>query len=328
MGEVQSVVGLCSSTVIIIPPDQLNQKRKTVAAEVLKALAACHIYLICTRPKLTFDPATFTYNFVGSSGHFVRRIKGVEERVPFSFRPAPEPAGRVEVAPYPHRQLVSVLADGSAGDFAWPASVMAQQTNVPDRAIFDLEVVYVGQAYGQGHRSAMDRLRSHETLQKVLASTAENSPDDEVLIIMVQVEPPQIFTSIDGTRDAQFMGKADTEHWLDIFKHPLTEKQQISLNEAGLIAYFKPHYKDKFKDLFPKYTQLFLKQCYERDFWGLNVEVNTEDLHLRLWSPQRAAGYHHIGSFDLHDPTQRMAFFGVTDASGKFHAVDISGPSY
>lgn len=46
----------------------------------------------------------------------------------------------------------------------------------------NFEVLYVGQAFAEGKRTAIDRLKSHSTLQKILAETMSDYPDDQVFI--------------------------------------------------------------------------------------------------------------------------------------------------
>ena len=108
----------------------------------------------------------------------------------------------------------------------------------------------------------------------------------------------------------------------------LTENLQIALIEAGLIRYFQPAYNDKFKKRFPHPTQKILSEIYSIDFGALTVELNTEPVNVRLYSPSRAAGFYHMASVDLHDPAVRSSFFNIMNVEDGLDAPAASGPLY
>jgi hypothetical protein len=51
----------------------------------------------------------------------------------------------------------------------------------------------------EGRRSALDRLKSHPTLQKILADVVHKMPDDEILLLTFEYLPYRVITSMDGT---------------------------------------------------------------------------------------------------------------------------------
>jgi hypothetical protein len=320
-------LNLHTSTVIMIPPDQLHRKADGPAG-FAEAAAECHIYLICRRLRLSFDPNTFKLGPEIAEGHFVRRVDGKEERIAFRKKIGAPEGGRVEVGPYPHRELIGFNALGEP-ERVFPATVLVQQTHVSDDTVRDFEVMYVGQAFGEGDRSALDRLRAHATLQKILAELSAGRPDDEVMLFLVKYEPAQFFASIDGITKSGIGGEADTEHFLDVMDNPLSEKQEIAIAEAGLIRYFAPEYNEKYKASFPDEDHKILEDCYKLDFAGLVVEINTEDVLAPLWSPNtKGKVLHHIANFDLHDLAVRRSFFSFVDKNGKYALMNDSGPVY
>ena len=219
--------------------------------------------------------------------------------------------------------------NGKLADIHWPAWVLSIASALEDDTLRDMEVIYVGQAYGDGSRTALDRLRSHSTLQRILAESAATRPDDEVILLLFKYEPATLFTHMDGITNDGITGAGDHEHFMSLVDNPLSERQEISLAEAGLIRYFAPHYNEVYKTSFPSEGQKLLDECYRLDFAGLIVEIDTEDVGLRLWSPATPGkGRHHIAKFDLHDPTTRRSFFSLVDTKGRYALMNKSGPTF
>ena len=90
-------------------------------------------------------------------------------------------ATSVKLAPYPHRDIETFLPSGE-GVRHVPATMLAT-TVAKDPALCRLEALYVGEAYAAGQRSAFDRLKSHSTLQKILADVVTTRLDDEILLL-------------------------------------------------------------------------------------------------------------------------------------------------
>ena len=93
----------------------------------------------------------------------------------------------------------------------------------------ELEVLYVGQAYAAGQRTAIDRLRSHATLQRILADTQHGMPDDEILLFAFEYAPYRVIMTIDGIDKKAFSDEDDSSRFLSILDNPLSEHQQICL---------------------------------------------------------------------------------------------------
>ena len=235
--------------------------------------------------------------------------------------------GEVKVGPYPYKELIGYDQEGKEGVF-WP-TMMSFQAEIEDRSINDFEVLYVGQAFGDGNRTAFDRLQSHQTLQRVLADTHARRPDDELLLVLFEYEAAKVFVQMDGiAKDAEISGYEDLEHLRNVIHNPPSTKEEISIAEAGLIWYFRPEYNVKLKNSHPHDELKLLESLYKLDFSGLVVEINTEEFPLRLWSQERNPGHHHIAKFDLHDPKARRTFFSLVDNAGQMTITGGSGPVY
>lgn len=322
----ETSIGLASSRCIMIPPEEILSG-KDVTESQKTVLDACHIYLICRRPRISFDKDKFVSSKGISYGILLRNINGKREEYAFSSVLINDDGGPISVAPYPHRDLYGCDKMGIVTR-KWPATLIPSISNVPS-SLRDFEVLYVGQAFGDGTRTALKRLQQHQTLQKILAETHATKPDDEIMIFMFEYPSPKIHVFMDGIgNDAEISGDEDIDHVLNVINNPPTEREVISMSEAGLIWYFKPEYNVKLKTSKPSSELKLLESCYKYDIAGMTVEINTEELGCRLWSYQRLPGYHHVAQFDLHDPQTRRSFFSLVDGNGDLTMLDVSGPRF
>ena len=287
----------------------------------------CHIYLIVKRPRLSYVPGSIVIGGGKTIGRMQYTYKGVPREFEFHLTGEPN-ADSVEISDYPHSNMY-LMRDGKIA-FTAPAHMTSMICDyVADPSVRDLDVQYVGMSYADGTRSAKDRLQSHSTLQQVLADLSHDSPESEVLLVLAQYEPPQAIITFDG-QDKSLRLEDDRDVISDLRRQQqeITEDLQISLIEASLIKYFQPPYNDKYKKRFPHPTQKILDEVYSIDFGALIVEINTESINARLLSGARGAGYHHIGSLDLHDLTIRRSFFNVMNLASGSDAPDHSGPAF
>jgi hypothetical protein len=247
----------------------------------------------------------------------------------FEFFLVGEPnADSVEISDYPHTKM-SLIRDGKI-IFTVPAHLASMICDhVEDESVRDFDVQYVGMSYAEGRRSAKERLQSHSTLQQVMADLNQDSPDTEALVVLAQYEAPQALITFDG-RDKTLRLEDDRDLVTDLQRQQdeITEDLQIALIEASLIKYFEPAYNDKYKKRFPHPTQKILDEVYSIDFGALTVEINTESINARLFSNTQKPGFHHIASFDLHDPAVRRSFFNIMNVASGSNAPDVSGPVF
>jgi hypothetical protein len=307
-------VNLYSARWLMVTPSEL-MSGGTPPADAAELVQRCHIYLICRRPGTVYDPATFKFDGQAVSGHLIYKIAGKSHSVEFQFPfQLVDGATSVRVSPYPHRDIETLLSNGEVVRRV-PAAMVAVGLAHVD-VLRQLDVLYVGQAYAEGKRSALDRLKSHSTLQKILADIHHNMPDDEVFLLAFEYLPYRVITTMDGIDKTAIRDETDSKRFMSIIDHPLTEHQQICLVEAGLIRYFTPAYNEIYKDSFPAADQKILSSCYDLDFSGLIVEIDTEELRMQLFSKHVRPSEHHIAKFDLVDPQIRRSFFTLATKEG------------
>jgi hypothetical protein len=317
----EHAVNLYSARWFIVTPSDL-MSGGTMDEDSKDIAQNCHIYMICRRPACAYDSESFKHDGKRLSGKLVYKVKGKTSEVPFDFEfPLLDGAVGVRLADYPHRDFDTLLPSGESVRHL-PASGLATSL-AHDIALRQLEVLYVGQAYAEGRRSAIDRLKSHTTLQKILADVVQKMPDDEILLLAFEYMPYRIITMMDGIDKNAIRDESDHKRFISIIDNPLTKHQQICLVEAGLIRYFVPPYNEIYKDSFPAADQKILNACYDLDFSALIVEIDTEELEMELFSKAIASSHHHIAKFNLIDPATRRSFFTFVDKDGK--AIDFPG---
>jgi len=159
----------------------------------------------------------------------------------------------------------------------------------------DLEVLYVGQAQGKkGDRLAVDRLLAHTTLQRILADSAHQKPLDEVLVLMFRFENSRniISTAGDFSIEPIASKEEEHEHLLRMGDVRLDRRNRITIAEAALINYFKPEYNVVHRNSFhsSKNRKLeTLKKLLAADFTALMVELNTENIGCKIFTPSTPA---------------------------------------
>ena len=135
---------------------------------------------------------------------------------------------------------------GSQVEGAWPDAARLH------------EVVYIGQAFGRsGERTAWDRLRRHETVQRVLAETPA---DTQVWLTLAAIVDLQLYTDMDPTVSTSMSSEEDDQHTATVLKaiteESFAEKEAVAMAEAGLIRMFQPEYNDRLKYTFPARRQV------------------------------------------------------------------------
>lgn len=172
----------------------------------------------------------------------------------------------------------------------------------------DFDVLYIGQSFGgDGSRHALERLRKHETLQKISLTGREDGRKLNVLLIEVESNT-RIVTHMNPFAARRDDGDLRIKKGIEkLFNTSLRER--IALYEASMIRYFQPRFNRIFRDSFPSTNLRVLEDCYEKDFAGVISEFCFDDIPFRLRSDEREARDYHIARFDLHKSEDRKFFF-------------------
>ena len=268
-----------------------------------------HIYMICSRPRFTFDPKHFIVTEESISGRFCIQKSHRQEQHEYTV---PNNLGTTDIVlhcPYPHNYCELRTTSGNLLS-GGKAAVLAGNFSTKYWNLLDLEVLYVGQAFGSnGQRLATDRLTSHSTLQKIYADAQQKSPDKEIWLALWAFQP-LLITEFDGmSRDIEASSKEEDKHIEKVTSGHITEQHEINFTEAALIKYFQPKYNTNFKDSFPHPSHTSYRDCYDFDLNMVAVELQTEKIRARLWSDAIEPRWIHIVKFPLHSRAERKSMF-------------------
>ncbi|ASM22328.1 MULTISPECIES: hypothetical protein [Serratia] len=309
-------IGYLNSYTAMLTANQLLSDDKMTPAQI-KAISECHIYTIAARPAPYFKNGSIKHEGNKLSGCLCYKIDGVERSVEFSDFPWELDEDVISIScDYPFKKIISYDSKGHECTYI-PADYLANMYITHGvgevTELNNYEVLYVGQALGnQGDRNAMDRLRSHSTLQKILARTAYDYPDKEIMIFMHEFKHENLFSSIDGRAVGADRSDKNEKRLLNAIRNPPNKKQKIGLIEAGLIRYFQPCYNEIYKIKFPSTKHKVLQSCYDLDISGFVVELNSDNLNYFLYSKLIPSSNHHIARIDLFTAIDRSSFFSPT----------------
>ncbi|QZN77673.1 hypothetical protein [Paenibacillus sp. DR312] len=164
----------------------------------------------------------------------------------------------------------------------------------------DTEVIYIGRSFGkEGSRTALDRLPSHSTLQKIYS---ENRPDKSIWLLLFSFNRNSMVFLPPGINTDENNG---FEKWSKFMEHSfapyskVAKSQEVKFTEAALIRYFQPHYNTEFKYNFPSRDHTVYSDCYsaELDYIGVEIEANYG---MRLGTDSAALNFNHNIFFDLN----------------------------
>jgi len=254
----------------------------------------CHIYLIGKVPKIEFINAKqeqskliCSYSSLGKEYHIQ----------------VPLPEGMKLHFEDEHWYL----SNGDGQRYAPEEDKLALQLH-RQHGLPNFEVQYIGQAFGtDGSRNALDRLKKHETLQKISVQEVEDGYRLEILLLEIQPSN-KIITSL----NPRAIDTSKTDERISLGMEKLfgtSEKERITLYEASLIRYFRPKFNVEFKNHFPSTNMKVLNDCYEKDFSAIVAEICFDEMPFFLFSESVEKKHYHIAKYDLHKDADRKVFF-------------------
>lgn len=251
----------------------------------------CNIYFILRRPRISADPNYFKVEkdflelkyFIHVQNERLERIL----RIPFKDHPN----DLVMETEYPYNFVKFKDFKGNVN--AYKLAVLVDETHKRKESkedLLDFEVLYIGQAYGfDGKRTALDRLSSHSTLQKIYSEAMSRNPDSEIWIMLASFEQNKI-TSMNGMVNMPQENDAEDIQRAVKFmnsENEFTDKQTINFTEAALIKTFLPQYNKEYKDSFPNPAHSSYSECYDLDVNSIVVETDTRESRRWLYSESK-----------------------------------------
>lgn len=253
----------------------------------------CHIYIIGETPTIALDDVRQE----GRSAKF--RVTVGSEAVELNFE---LPKGANVIQENDRFRFMSPAGREFAIDDLEIATAVRRKTPV------QFNVLYIGQAFGSaGERSALDRLKKHETLQKIALNGI--SQKSSLTLLLLEIVPATgLVTIMNPFAQNQKSGNERIRAGIDKL-FGTTEKERVALYEASLIRYFQPRYNKEFKDSFPSTNMKVLKDCYSKDFAAVVAEINFDNLPWDLKSELVPSKSAHIATHNLHTKEERSIFF-------------------
>lgn len=311
---------------IFLSPRALHDELSVESAEIAKK---CHIYAILEKPKFLFKKDSVTFlgtknanNSLYAYFSFILeyRVNNQLQQETFTIDESteglsvPEGTTSVILGDYPYDTL-KFINDNEETLFTLHASYLAFFLNTP--TLSQYKVLYIGQAFGneQGKRSAIDRLKSHSTLQKILADCLASKPASEIQIGIFQFDRAKLLTAMDGRDKSVISDIRDTKRLFNVIDARISLKSEIAIIEAALIRYFKPEYNIKLKEDLPSQTSKTLQDCYKYDISAIAVNLVTRfeqyNMDVQLYSDFAPKKTWHLVQIELHNPEERKTFFCI-----------------
>ncbi len=179
------------------------------------------------------------------------------------------------------------------------------------KSFLECEILYIGQSFGKkGERNALTRLKSHETLQKILTDVSYTDIDSELVITLWEFSPI-LLSSFDGRNEYLVSDKEDKVHLRNVINSSLSmdDKQIVNVTEAALINYFKPEYNEKFKSNFPDINHKGYKYYYDYDYNSIIVELDPSCIRLSIFSKHTNYSQFNPIKYLLNTEEQRRSMF-------------------
>jgi hypothetical protein len=281
-----------------------------------------HLYMICTRPRITLNPEVrIRQDQIDLEFLFQHSTHTESIRLPF-------PTSGVRSATVDESTRTHIVFKGNDGQEAsWPASRLYQsavKSMIPEGTAFplfdhilpdgfskeqlsalersDLEIIYIGQSKGRDmDRTAVTRLDRHEKWDVFYRHVVEENPHLEIWIILLsQPASYHVDMMIPDVRGSIH----DVEELRHRIRNParINPADAVNFVEAALISHFKPRYNHVFKKgAFPSrkhesYERLFIAPM---DVAAIQLETWTS-LGCRLYSKNIASRFVHLKTFQLN----------------------------
>ncbi len=272
-----------------------------------------HIYLVCKRKKVYFDNSKLDGDFCYTTLYYLDEN---HDKVYLKYKHSSE-----LVINGVNDGYYNIDFKGNKGievrDFLMITNFCFLENDLigvsePKPLMSDLEVMYIGQAFGRTKTRTIDyRLSNHEKVQKIALDILDKGSNEEVLIIGLKVKTGDVTTSmITADTNLKVSTPKDIENLVLKSRMRLTEGQEITVFEASLINYFKPELNTEYKHNFPSDDFTSIDELYATDFNYSAVTVNTRPVAVRIFSEHiQERKYIHGQHFPLHSKSEKESLF-------------------
>lgn len=293
---------------LVVSPMIFGRQRDLEKIEVPRD-PACHIYIVSQAPRVSVLPADVRIGEAGIALTVRRQVEDSFHHLDLALDyQRTVGSGMIEwKSEYPYEDFA--LTDQNTGEVLVSGSVYALLAQLDVGAEWRTqEVLYVGQAFGkQGERQAFDRLRKHDTLQRVYS---EQRPDREVWLTLCAITDVAMISTMHPTDSGMVSEEEDKAHAIRVHQKVVQNEhfnghEGVALAEAGLIRYFQPKYNKIFREKFPDPEHVSLTECLDLEVNTLIVELHGMQVKAVYGSPAIEANQLHFAQYPLFEADGR-----------------------
>lgn len=272
-----------------------------------------HIYVVCKRKKIFFESCIIEGDFSKITLYYLNEKHEKEYlyyKHPKAFFINSFEDGYYDVDLNGYKNL-------RMRDFALISNLCYLESDIVGNSVTaslpsDLEVLYIGQAFGRTSRKTIDyRISNHEKIQKIALEILDKGSNEEVLIIGLKIKNNDIGTSF--VRIDSNWRTPTFEDFQEIVKKAsqrITEGQEITVFEASLIKFFQPEYNTEYKQTFPSRDFISYDEIFRTDFNYSAVTIDTKPILTRVFSKHISERkYLHYQHFPLTSTSDKETLF-------------------
>jgi hypothetical protein len=274
-----------SSKAILFNPSDLETEKTT---KELIASDKYHIYLICKRKKMFFESTnpldensyvSLYYSLDDKHSKVHHKIQHTKEIKINSYS---KNYYNIDFKEYPNLEIRDFILINNF--YFLENDLIGGSITSPLPS--DLEVMYVGQAYGRTENRKIDyRLANHEKLQQIALKILDEGSNEEVLIIGLKVEVGDLGTSIiSDITNMEVPQLTDLLTLRDNASQRIPEAQEVTIFEASLITYFRPKYNKEYLETFPSPDFRSYEEIYHTKFDYISMAIDTRPIGVRVFS--------------------------------------------
>lgn len=271
----------------------------------------CNIYFVLRRPKVTVDPNSIKIDKKTARFNLLLHVKDDISVVNLSCEFLKAKSKIEHFTQYPYN-ILAFRDKEKALMITRPSSLIDSNlvlNNILPEEL-DYEILYIGQAYGKdGKRTALDRLSSHETVQKIYAHTSNQHPDSDIWFMLANFSQQSMLVAKGSALNKEDKKVEDKkiEHVFENNGLLISDKQRINFTEAALIKYFQPKYNIEFKDSFPTLKHKSYSECYNLDIKGLMIELDTSEMIRKIYTRKTGRKQYHQKMFEFNSDKDRIS---------------------
>ncbi|WP_328298437.1 hypothetical protein OG389_11840 [Streptomyces sp. NBC_00435] len=287
---------------LVVSPMVLGRQRDLERADIPRD-PACHIYIVTQAPRMSILPQDVKIEDGVISVVARRQHEGnftcLDFQMDYTYNAG---SGQIKwTSNYPFEDFS--IIDEKSGEVVVSGSVYALLMQLDlDPSWRTHEVLYVGQAFGkEGEKQAFDRLRKHDTLQRIYS---EQRPDREIWLSLCAITDVATMSTMHPTDHGSVSEEEDKAHAVRVYQKVIQNEQfngheGVALAEAGLIRYFQPTYNKIFRDNFPDPEHVSLSECMDLEVNTLVVELHGMTIRASYESPTIKASHLHFAQYPL-----------------------------